>query len=207
VDGAAAPKRSAERQALADAISAWRQAVADLARITDAQDRLGCAWHKTEALEAARTALEEARTAEAAFLVDELLGQANSSQNPVTAAEAALRDAEEDDRRHRKMFDLLAVEHEAADRRLRNQAITVSARRADVLRAERIGEQLHAERQAIFRQLAANAARWRALPAAAWGMVSWDQVPDADFSQSKDEVLSAAIKALETDADAPLPKL
>ncbi len=202
-----APERSAARQNLADAIASWRQAVADLARVDEAQGRLGFAWTKTAALEAARSALEDARAAEASFLVDELLGKSDDGNSPVVEAEEALRDAENDDRRYHKMFELLAAEHEAAERRLKSQAMAVELRRADVLRAEGVGEQLRAEREALFRQLAANAARWRALPGGSWpkGMVTWNSMPEADYST--DDVWSAAIEALKTDADAPLPEL
>lgn len=111
------PSRSPERQRLAAAIRRHADAVAALGRIGEAQERLEAEFFDVlvPAVPAARAALEDARVAAPAALVDRLLGDAPGAGPSLAEAEAALAEAEKKLADGREARSLLAEEAARAE--------------------------------------------------------------------------------------------
>jgi hypothetical protein len=203
------PARSAERQRLAEAIERLSEARADLARLAAARAKTPQPWQVSGEVEAARAALDEARADEPERLVGQLLGEEAHGADPVAVANAALREAEAKLTRSREVRSLLDERERAATSALEAAEGAVRTARAAVLQAD----------PAVVALLAGHreAQRRAAEIAASLGHVGATGIPHAhrhwddqrhEFATrdlSAAATWAAAVAALATDPDAPLP--
>ncbi len=109
--------RSPERKRLAEAIGWHRAAADDLARVTEAHQRLDAEFFDRlqPAVAAAQEALAEAREAAPQAIITRMLGEEPSGAATVEKAEAALAECERKLEDARKARSLLAGEAERAE--------------------------------------------------------------------------------------------
>lgn len=101
-----APRRSPERQKLADALDALRAIDSELVRLRDAQERAEQPYVAIERREAAEKALAEARAAEAEWQVRVLLGEV-AGDGPIAVAQDALTVARAKEHSARQVHEVL----------------------------------------------------------------------------------------------------
>lgn len=197
------------RGRLATAIAKHIAARDALAKIADAQARAPDVVDAFSSVEAAQSALAEAKSGEAAWLVANLMCENGVGDNPVTAATTALKDAEAALARARQIRGLLDERQLAAEARVRWEAAQVRDRVGSVLTAAPAVVALLEAFAAAQYRLAALRACLRAVNAAN-GIPHqhrfWDAREEPDGSGDPEATAwRTAIAALATDPDAELP--
>lgn len=194
------------RGSLALAIAKHIAALDALAKIQEAQGRAPASWEANSAVEAAQSALAEARAGEGPFLVAQLMGE-DVGENPVTAATAALEAAEAALVRARSIRGLLDERQRTAEAKVAWEASMVRNAVAEALRADPAVSGLLASFEETKRQAGVIRACLRAVSTA--GGISdrfWDAREEPDGAADPEAAAwRTAIAALATDPDAELP--
>lgn len=200
------PPRTPERETLRQAIERHSAAEQRLVKIRTAQERADAA--RSVAFGAARQAqaeLDAARLAEGRFLVLTALDEAAAADNPVDAAVSALGRAEADLAAAKKLEAALANEAKAAENALNlaNMGLNDAVRAALHTSPE---VQTLLDDLAIARGAVADLiAKIKSLPVDAVPDHFWNMRDEPPPSAQADAAWQAAIAALRTDADTPLP--
>lgn len=204
--------RSPEREALAAAIAAHKGLLAEIAAVDVA---LSSAWSAIVAAErdAERAAarIEEAKANAAKFQTDTLLGKAGAAPVSIREARAAAQDADDALATAREARAALAEHRESLTgfEAVSLKKDTIERAAMAVVRAELDANGIYDRFVRAYREFADA----RALLGVAEGLGisggairSYDREP-ADFTHPTANALQAAIAALETDPDAPLPRI
>jgi chromosome segregation ATPase len=205
-----APERSAERAELATGIARLAEAHRRVAAVETAIETIEpTIWSAQDGIERAQAAIETAKTAAARHLADLAMGTAGPAPVTITAARSALVSAEDELSARQAARKALDSELEAAKaevgnagRALDRAALTVAAAeagaRASRLLAEHVAlQRRYLESRAVMEfldglgVLAFAGSAWRYEPKDIDGAAAW----------------RAALAALRTDADAPLPTM
>ncbi|HEY1474376.1 MAG TPA: hypothetical protein VGF53_09865 [Pseudolabrys sp.] len=198
--------RSPERASLAATIERFNAATQRLHHIKQAQqqaeEQLYGDGGAIRAVERAEAALAEAKQGEDAYLANVALGEADASASPVKAAEAEFAKAQGALDSVRKTIAALKQELEAAERELRWATTYRDQARDAVVKAapelQRLQNDYKIAQAAYFTLRQAMGQMNPHLPK------FWDH-QDASPYTSVADTWRTALKALEADADAPLP--
>jgi hypothetical protein len=202
------PLRSPEREQLAEAIARHDAARERLAAIKTAQERaFDNVLNLKDAAAEATTALEQAKADEPRQLVESFIGGTTAEvASPVRAAAAAVEEANARLAAARQMREALSGEEKAAERELQWAEIKLGdavreAVKADPATARLVAAFNEAERNYKELQQSLGIIGTDRLPEAAkfWNCVHRsEELPNA-------KQWRAALEALRTDANAPLP--
>jgi len=202
-----APPRSPEREQLAAAQERHGAATKQLVRIRAAHERAAdTVYEAKDAVDKAIATLDEAKAGEGSYLAAAALGEADAALSPVKTAAAAVEQANDQLGTARHMRDALEAEIKSAERELMWAKSKLDDAVNDAVRADPATAQLFAEFSKVERRFmslrqAMGVVGTSRLPQGCefWDCQhSWPELPGAPVWQ-------AAIEALRTDADAPLP--
>jgi chromosome segregation ATPase len=201
-----APPRSPEREQLAEAIARRDTATKQLVRIAAAHERVSnTIYDLKDSVDKAIATLDEEKAGEGSYLAAVALGEADAALSPVKAAAAVVEEANDQLGTARRTRDALEAEMKAVESELMWAKSKLDDAVRDVVRADPAIRKLAADHAAANRhyndlhrametvqyflpddlKFWHGTGRWPDLAAAA----TW----------------SAAITALASDADAPLP--
>jgi len=208
------PARSPERERLAAAVAALREAEAARQRVEGAKAALPDLIEALQAVDAAKDAIRESKKSRAAWLTSRILGEGDGSEDPFLVAESALRDAEshlETTREQCELLDQRAAEIASAIA-FKESAIRDGV--AAVLRADpavsRVAEELERleARSTELRKILSAVSQRNGIPDQHrfWNAMRPHLIP-ADASMRHLQEWASALHRLETgDADAALPE-
>src|SRR5664279_2077462 len=202
-----APPRSPEREQLAAAQERHGAATKQLVRIQAAHERAAdTVYEAKDSVAKAIAALDEAKAGEGSYLAAAALGEADAALSPVKTAAAAVEQANDQLGTARHMRDALEAEIKSAERELMwaksklDDAVN-DAVKADPATARLVATFSEAERRFMSLRQAMGVVGTSRLPQGSefWDCQhNWPALTDAPVWQ-------AAVTALRTDADAPLP--
>ena len=202
-----APPRTPQREDLAEAIARRDTATKYLTRIQAAHERASeTVYDLKDSVDKAIAMLDEAKAGEGSYLAAVALGEADAALSPIKTAAAAVEEANDQLYTARHMRDALEAEIKSAERELMwaksklDDAVN-DAVKADPATARLVAVFNEAERRFMSLRQAMGVVGTSRLPQGCefWDCQhSWPELPGAPVWQ-------AAIEALRTDADAPLP--
>jgi hypothetical protein len=202
----APPSRTVEREALAAAVAQHDAAVARLAAIKVAQQTARAEYYAASAAaDTATAAIEEAKGDVARHLTDVAMGTAGPAPKSVQHYRAKAQEAEDARDAAQSAQEALAEQHKEAENAVIIARVGLDSRIKAVLAAEAPVEQLIVGFHKLRREFVAHQqlVEWldskHAIPA--------DRFWQRDRGESVDGTApwEAALAALETDPDAPLP--
>ena len=202
-----APPRTPEREQLAEAIARRDTATKQLARIQAAHERAADAVYEAkDSVAKAIAALDAAKAGEGSYLAAVALGEADAALSPIKTATAAVEEANDQLYTARHMRDALEAEIKSAERELmwaksKLDDAVHAAVKADPATARLVAVFNEAERRFMSLRQAMGVVGTSRLPKGSefWDCQhNWPALTDAPVWQ-------AAVTALASDADAPLP--
>ena len=208
------PARSPERERLAAAVAALREAEGTLQRVEDAKRKLPDTIDCIQNADRAKADLDDAMKGHARYLVDRLLGETTES-DPVVAGQEALRAAEKALQDAKSQHTILDQRIEEINRRIDFCRSGLRSTVSEVLKADpavsRVAEELERleARCVKLRKILSAVSQRNGIPDQHrfWNAMRPHLIP-ADASMVDLVAWQRALAALETgDADVALPEL
>ena len=202
-----APPRTPEREALAEAIARRDTATKQLVRIAAAHEHASeTVYDLKDSVDKAIATLDEAKAGEGSYLAAVALGDADAALSPVKAAAAAVEEANDQLGTARRTRDALEAEMKAVESELMWAKSKLDEAVGDAVKADPATARLvavfnEAERRFMSLRQAMGVVGTSRLPKGSefWDCQhNWPALTDAPVWQ-------AAVTALASDADAPLP--
>lgn len=200
------PAQSPERHALREAIERHAQVEERLAKINAAQERASSASiNAMIGAKQARVALAEAQQNESRHLAARVLGEVDSTSDPIADAKHKLEQAEQQHETARATRNALEVEARTAESELASARSHLDAALRNVLREAPEVQQLLADLDVAKKTVADVVLKLISLPPGVTGDFSWNLNEFNLGQQPKHPRWEAAVAQLKTDADAVLP--
>jgi chromosome segregation ATPase len=204
------PSRSPEREQLAKAIERQNATALHRDRLQGALKRAEAQLYgddsASRAVETAEAVLAEAKADESRHLAAVALSEATEDANPVTAAESAIAEAQSRLDTARRTRDALKEQLKAAESELSMARLRLDSCVDDVINASAPVEKLLADFATLHREFVMHrrVLEWLEGQGAIPREVSFRAEP-REWADAGEAPWNAAVSALATDADAPLP--